>query len=115
MKVKVSEATGHVLDWMVAKSLGRPRAYLDGETFKDLNQRGDSNVNWSEDWAQGGPIIQREKIFLDIGDLGGPNWYEARTAIGNLKRRGPTMLTAAMRCFAANILGEEVEVPEDLI
>jgi hypothetical protein len=119
MKIKVSEATGHVLDWMVAKSLGRPRAYLDGETFKDLHQRKNSNVNWSEDWAQGGPIIERENLVVgpDIHKPK-PNYYAAKVddfGIVSEYSYGPTPLTAAMRCYSASKLGDEVEVPEDLV
>ncbi|NBX50608.1 DUF2591 domain-containing protein, partial [bacterium] len=53
MKVQVSEAEREVLDWMVAKCEGKEmRAW---RTYVRLNQ-----VNYSTDWAQGGPIIERE-------------------------------------------------------
>jgi hypothetical protein len=37
---------------------------------------------------------------------------DQRDAVG--KYRGPTPLIAAMRCYVASVLGDEVEVPDSL-
>jgi hypothetical protein len=65
----------------------------------------------STDWAQGGPIIERERIELR-GD-GDEGWI----AYDNLNptQKGPTPLIAAMRCYVASKLGEEVEVPDEVL
>ena len=110
MKIKVSEASGPALDWMVAKCEGNlPLSYDDwGQVWP----------HYSTDWAQGGPIIEREKIELRYHDvIVAGIWY--RDGIGSdecsHKAIGPTPLIAAMRCLCASKLGDEVEVPDELI
>lgn len=68
-----------------------------------------SNFHPSTDWAQGGPIIERERIHV----YAGPQWT-AGIKPGQFVY-GPTALIAAMRCFVASKLGNEVDVPEDLL
>jgi hypothetical protein len=75
-------------------------------------------------WGQGGPIIEREEIcILDKLDL--TTWVcqlaRARTRDGAdefrryYRQTGSTPLIAAMRCFVASKLGDEVEIPKDLL
>ena len=66
----------------------------------------------STDWAQGGTIIQREGIRLCLGSTG--EW-DAELCEFDVLEQGPTVLIAAMRCFVVSRLGEEVEVPDELI
>lgn len=112
--MKVSELTGAALDWAVAKCEGNlPKGY----SF-DRARHG-----YSCNWAQGGPIIEREKIgvwwaalvALNDGEELGGHWYAERGYLeGNHVRVGPTPLIAAMRCFVASCLGDEVNIPEEL-
>lgn len=109
--MKTSELAGAALDWAVAKCEG-----VEGYVFKDgtIGQVVLSNYKPSTDWAQGGPIIEREAItILSVDD------YEWCAAIGELwyeddHPRSPTPLIAAMRCYVASKLGDEVDVPECL-
>lgn len=130
MKIKVSEATGPVLDWMVAKAAGlKPFSFAE----KDVGQQrafskwvginvspvGHDVYCPSTDWSQGGPIIERERIEIrkcnplhfpkgnEKGEYTEPLWIAG-------KMHGTTPLIAAMRCFCASNLGDEVEVPEEL-
>ena len=72
----------------------------------------------SSDWAIGGPIIEREWIEI----VPWPNesdenlrWRATQHDVpGVLSVTGPTPLIAAMRCYVASKLGDEVEVPEAL-
>jgi hypothetical protein len=136
MKVKVSEATGHVLDWMVAKADNR-------EVLSTICQKvyvadRSDGLSWlygpSKWWAEGGPIIEREGIgvyreclreYPDYRPVPGATWeaiaglylvgdHEAQGAHGSAAEQGPTPLIAAMRCFVASRLGDEVDVPEEL-
>ena len=66
-------------------------------------------TRYSTDWAQGGPIIEREKINLEQD---GFQWWAHIKA--DEECPGPTPLIAAMRCFVASKLGEIVEVPREL-
>ena len=106
MKIKIGELNGAALDWAVAKCEGLDIRRLSGGEF--LLADGDF---WfpSIDWAQGGPIIEREGIAL--GQTG--DGWEA-TCDGCIYISGPTPLIAAMRCYVASKLGEEVEVPEEV-
>ena len=91
MKIKTSELIGAALDHVVLQ--------LDGDN--------PSCGFYSTDWADGGPIIEREKINLWTE---GYDW-EA-TQYGKWQEWGPTPLIAAMRCYVASKLGDEVDVPE---
>jgi hypothetical protein len=73
-------------------------------------------INYSTDWAQGGPIIDRERISVkDMHD----GWK--LTCIYNLNNGmehvhlADDYLLAAMRTFVASKLGAEVEIPDELI
>lgn len=128
--MKVSELTGAALDWAVAKCEGLPveknragtLSFDAGlfPTFSDLEKGRWQIYRPTTDWAQGGPIIERQEIGIrrNAPCSQGREW-EARpssTAKGAGGRwgYGPTPLIAAMRCFVASELGEEIEVPEEL-
>lgn len=71
---------------------------------------------YSSDWAQGGLIIEQEIDQISRYETY-PN-YQAEIYVAddyeNCHAIGPTPLIAAMRCYVANKLGDEVEVPEEL-
>ena len=106
MKIKTSALTGAALDWAVAKCEG----IQDSEFVRTHMDA----WHYSTDWSQGGPIIEREKI----GSL-----HEARGVWSASTKwedpakvfYGKTKLIAAMRCCVASKLGEEVEIPNELI
>jgi hypothetical protein len=122
MKIKTSELSGAALDWAVAAAEGDESVDTNGHSFvPDCEQ-------WSiilkhlpkySTWKQGGPIIEREKIEIYYSpDVNcgtrkvSPRWYgfiNDRRALS-----GKTPLEAAMRCYVASKLGDEVEVPEEL-
>ena len=112
--MKTSELTGAALDWAVAKCEGIAIVALHGNlaTFSDPLDDGALNempINYSTDWAQGGPIIEREKITLEWT---GEDW------MGYIRHDeeffGSTPLIAAMRCYVAYRLGAEVDVPDSI-
>jgi len=73
-------------------------------------------LSYSTDWAQGGPIIEREKIAI-LSPMTGEFWDARdgkRLETPFVYWRGPTPLIAAMRCYVASKLGDEVEIPEGL-
>jgi len=67
---------------------------------------------FSTDWSQGGPII--EACMIDVGTYRGA-WRAARH-VGSAPTYGygPKPLVAAMRCYVASKLGDDVEIPEAL-
>jgi hypothetical protein len=103
--MKTSELTGAALDWAVAKCEGVLMRWE-----RSTHDEAPLEYSPSTDWAQGGPIIEREKI--QIKENGHGHWF---AKIGKGKwLRGPTPLIAAMRCYVASKLGDEVELPEEL-
>ena len=103
MKIKTSELTGAQLDWAVSKAIGE---------YKPVEV-----PSYSTDWAQGGPIIEREKIDVFWQSITGSfvgSAARGRKVGWRHLQYGPTPLIAAMRCYVASKLGDEVEVPEEL-
>lgn len=131
-QIKVSEATELQLDWLVAKceSMKLHRnALLDGQVKEGWWVSGyyiDPNnwiplslLNFSTDWAQGGPIKEREKIgtnwvvsnYLNIDGC----WSAHIPQSNGRLLYAQTELVAAMRCYVINKLGETAEVPDELV
>ena len=115
MKIKTSELTGAALDWAVAM-LEKPEACEYGvEDWRGQRRstvkNGEYVYRWHQSWAQGGPIIEREKICPDY--LINGQWL-AVSRTTEAQGYGPTPLIAAMRCYVASKLGHDVEVPEEL-
>jgi hypothetical protein len=63
--MKTSELTGAALDWAAAKAEGL--TYWDDDRLCFANEPHGEDFEPSTDWAQGGTIIEREKIELDTG------------------------------------------------
>lgn len=129
MKIKVSEATNIQLDWLAATIEGltpHHNAHLAGSFMEGWWFSGyyiDPNIwiplfrlGYSTDWAQGGPIIEREGVSLKKNQESLIAKAHLWVGISDelLMMSGPTPLIAAMRCFVASKLGDEVEVPEEL-
>jgi hypothetical protein len=105
--MKTRELRGVALDWAVAKCEG---TLHDDGSVPDYFQP-------SVDWEQGGPIIECEGINLDQYAKN-PSWSAWTPApeqpTGEAQAYGPTPLIAAMRCYVASKLGDDIEVPADL-
>ncbi len=76
---------------------------------------------YSTDWAKGGPIIEREEISIrhTIPAMRDSIWQAhpsmSAKGAGGKWGMGPTPLIAAMRCYVASKLGDEVDIPEELL
>jgi hypothetical protein len=125
MKVKVSEATNIQLNWMVAKAQGIEVIYHDDGITRCVMRKGArgqyaGRFNPTTDWSQGGPTIERNEIYVrptgDAAKWESYVWGKDTDGLEGFVReqQGPTPLIAAMRCFVAYRLGEEVEVPDGL-
>lgn len=110
MKVKTSDLEGAALDWAVAQANGeRPSTFIFAKTGKLAAKH-----NYSTDWSQGGPIIEREllAVYHMPGGVGGM-WRAERPHA--FMSSGPTPLIAAMRCYVASKMGDKVDVPATLV
>jgi len=121
MKIKTTELTGPALDWAVAKCEGI-EVYVPAFAEKPWLQYRDCHgqphmcPKYSTDWAQGGLIIECE--CMDILCLaGGDDGWQADRYLHSEKVEGfgPTALIAICRCYVASKLGDEVDVPEELL
>ena len=120
--MKVADAIGAQLDWLVAKCAGYVEQGVYGTPeFRDSEvylRYCDAVLNScyspTTDWAQGGPILDRERITIR-------QWTSMPTIHAYMPHdgapwgAGPTPLVAAMRCYVASKLGSEIEVPEELL
>jgi hypothetical protein len=118
MKIKTSDLIGPPLAW----AAGRAEGHFKPDVFGGFDGIGNYHEPYRPDvdWAQGGPIIDREKIAIH----GSPTWtarYSLTTPAhhggfrGHFQSTGPTALVAAMRCFVRARLGDEVDIPEELL
>ena len=109
--MKTSELTGATLDWAVAKCEGIE--WSDSDLFQG-NYQGDTAGSYCTDWAQGGPIIEREKI--DVMWCHDRWCAYAMTPDGSaqLQTEASTPLVAAMQAYVASVLGGEIDVPKEL-
>ena len=107
--MKTSELTGAALDWAVAKCEG----VVDERDFAWYWDRKDW-FEYSTDWVLGGPIIEREAIEI-VPSISGKLWYADMAGKPTARmERCPTPLIAAMRCYVASKLGDEVDVPKEV-
>ena len=110
--IKVSEATPSQINYLVAKIEGvkftLAQVYGLWSVVSEYNYR---LYEPATDWSQGGPIIEREMIELVPQS---PALWEAMYRNQHIPHDGPTPLIAAMRCFVASRLRDEIEIPEEL-
>lgn len=115
---------GAALEWAVAKCEGGEGLWYDTVFTHWIKINGKDcalSKGWAQsftpstDWVQGGPIIEREGITL--GDAGG-SWVAGKSwaddFFSSFVMYGPTPLIAAMRCYVASKMGDEIEIPQEL-
>lgn len=109
-KIRTDYLIGPALNWAVrqARYPGSSNEYVEARD------------NYSTCWNKGGPIIEREGIAIHPS----PTWtarYGLTTLAhhggyrGHFQSIGSTPLIAAMRCFVRSKLGDEVDIPEELL
>ena len=130
IKIKTTDLSGPALDWAVAICNGYEYDAESGLLYSHKEPH--FFKCYSADWSQGGPLIEREGINVvrcndlyfpsgnEHGDYYEQYWKAEIKGYGDLtiplyKEYGPTPLIAAMRCFVASKLGDEIEIPEELL
>ena len=134
-KIKTGELIDLALDWMVAKADDNlhPKGdvrLLDGKVFTIEAGDYERSDRWqryspSTVWAQAGPIIQREGISTRLNHKQAQLWEayiwlptqhdQSEADSNSYTAFGMTPLIAAMRCYVASKLGDEVDVPKELV
>jgi hypothetical protein len=105
--MKTSELTGAALNWAVNHA----------ERLTGIL----APVNYCGKWEHGGPIIERELLMIEPVFWTREGWHWVVYVLGpdnlddSFEQRGPTPLTAAMRCYVASKLGDDINIPEELL
>ena len=136
--VQVKDAEGSVLDWMVGIAQSIPNLHVVkkqrwncvyGMVLVEEGNFIDFPYKPSADWSQGGPIKEHEGIndfrYNKIDPNEPDRWcahkvvprpnMEGSTNMVAIALDGPTPIIAAMRCYVASKLGDEVDIPEELL
>lgn len=124
--MKVQNLTGAALDWAVALCQER-RVYIgtnhtmtgpciNDADLVDMGVDGTVAYSPSTDQYQGGSIIDAERISTQVGHSGvwvAASYYTYDEATVKM-HSGPTRLIAAMRAFVMSVIGEDIDIPEEL-
>lgn len=121
MQTNISEASSAVLNWCVAKCLGYEIQIINNHGRQSVQCR-NGHPAWfefdpTENWSDGGPIIDEKKICLYPDDPVAPKATftpDPQNPHYYFRRYGETSLIAAMRCYVSSMMGESVEVPVEL-
>lgn len=140
--INTNELTKHALNWAVAVANGWHVFIAEDKRdalcvvvpgrLSPMFIKGGSALDWigsgywspSTDWAQGGPIIERELIetapaYAEDG-VSATGWMavrfnDERATQQPVMAEGPTPLVAAMRAYVASKLGPTVDVPAEVL
>ena len=119
--IKTADLTDAALDWAV-QEIEYQRMIAEGEHVKqwvlDDHRVGASINHYSTDWLWGGPLIDsmvREGLRLTGYKSLPTDPTSCQAQIGNIVTGGQTPLIAAMRVCVSYKLGDEVDVPKELM
>jgi len=112
--MKTAELIGAALDWAVAKCEFQdcPES-IDIENGKLWTAWHHHDYSPSTDWAQGGLIIERERLcVMPFND----SWTCVTNGshLQSHSMRGDAPLIAAMRCYVASKMGDTVNIPKEI-
>lgn len=119
MKIKTSELEGAALDWAVSYATNGSKAFFDAFGARMLGRSiaksvSNGDIRPSTDWSQGGPILESRMIEAYSNcehEVFVANEQTMTYSLGE----GDTLLIAAMRAIVASEIGDEVDVPEELL
>lgn len=124
--VKTADLAGEALGWAVGKAEGLD-VYLEPPGYNGVPWRvfaryqGEAIVhtkryNSREDWALGGPLIEKHMVSLHCPQSTDDVWAAwVITDKGEFCQAGDTALVAACRAIVAAKLGDTVQVPKELM
>jgi hypothetical protein len=121
MKIKTSELSRAALDWAVEYALLSHVANTEMRASVALRNHRTKEVWYSNNRALGDPLLEREKISVGYeryGSPGGEMWdavKEVSKDAGFLLEFGATPLEAGMRVLVASEIGNQVDVPDELL
>jgi len=118
--MKTAELNGIALDYAVTL-IENPDALKYGvddwrQRRKYETKNGEFLFRWASSWAQAGSIIEREGIGIAPKEFvySGEIWL-AMLFNGSNESQGPTPLIAAMRAYVTECIGDEIDIPTELM
>ena len=118
-RLRVWEFRGAELDLLVARAVGIQGARIVDGVCVLPDQRPFSP---SADWAEGGPLLVQARIsvwrYPDLDSWHACTHFDVVRDEGlkvKCYMQGPTLLVAAMRCYAASKLWEEAEQSAEVL
>lgn len=121
MKMKIVDMPAHVLNWAMAMALSREIEIVGPARIIAVDKpatalaypKGRSlPFRFTEQWQEVGPLIEAMALTVQF-------WSSTNTwAVGDMKgivATGPTPLVAACRCIVMAKLGDELDVPDELM
>jgi hypothetical protein len=122
LKVKTADMTTRQMNWAVAICLGFTE--FDFWHTGAVTTRYENGVTvhhaYCDNWAQGGPIIDQMKSYCQEKNEETGECYCSTLSVAEdwhnhpVAGLGSTPLIAAMRCFLASRLGDEIGMPKEL-
>ena len=132
--MKTNELTGAALDWAVGVAEGiqwesddpevglyhrrsrNDRLVLGALDYDIMEDWGLTPYEPSTNWAQGGPIIEREgiSVLYRVGVNMTASINEQYTQTIGHRHKGNIGLLVAMRCYVASKLGDDIDLPKEL-
>ena len=109
--MKTSELSGALLDYWVAKIEGVPENSTLRAMAVAIGSIESYTPKYSTNWADAGPIIEREHIAIDYvwrDSAADRRAWEAWAYKGRHYWDGDTPLIAAMRAYVGSVYGDEV-------
>ena len=126
IEVKTADLVGEALGWAVGKAEGLD-VYLEPPGYNGVpwrvfaRYRGEAiehtkRYNPWEDWALGGPLIEKHMVSLHCPQSTDDVWAGwVITEKGEFCRAGDTALVAACRARISDKVGDTVQVPKELM
>jgi hypothetical protein len=112
--MKTAELSGAALDWAVALIEFPEPDYENDDRLVYVHGDDEFHFTPSTDWAQGGAIIESECITVEYAGVWVGRCWKDSDGDEQIEIEGATPLIAAMRCYVASKLGNEVEIPDEL-
>lgn len=111
--VNVHTLAGEALNWAVAEAQGR-NPYVDGGRVYTQRFPKSAKVRaaYTESFEQSGRIITEEGLCV-VETEGSERWLAYKP--GGARAHGPDHLTAILRCYVIEKLGEVVAIPKELL
>ncbi|WP_258087442.1 DUF2591 domain-containing protein [Xenorhabdus bovienii] len=109
MKIKTSELTGRALDWAVALA--------DGFDINSLIGMPQLTPEYSTDWSECGQLIEKHHVELNFNSVS-KEWSAYIFSFEELEsviEDGESPTIAICRAVVAAQLGDEVDIPDELV